>query len=367
MQWTLVDTDEPGFNKVIEVRFNGNDPSDLVNTNGWFGVTAADSIATVDLTEFAQGALTFDMRILQNGTVPNLLEFHMECHWPCHSAEAQVLDPPQLNKWQTYTFSMEQLIQSGLDITQVNHLMVFKPTWNLQFGQYIIQLDNIRLTKHVPEEEVGQECANHSSAVLFDDCFSSHWVVGVEDDAEKQIYFDGDDALPNTHFSIIDLDDGLHNNVIDIQYFQVTGFSTFQFYPTIEGVAPPAGIKTADLSTYGEGYLAFDLRILDYGLSQLGLFLTLHCDWPCRSRYFPVANTTGINSNGLSEYPLKIVDQQWYEVKIPVADLTADNLDSTHPELDLTIVDTIVLAPGWASSTELMGFHFQIDNVRFEP
>lgn len=365
LKWTVVDTKEPGFNNVIEVTFNNNDPDDLVNDNGWFGVVAAEDGSDLDLSEFARGALAFDMRIVQNGAIPNLLEFHMECYWPCHSTESPVLDPSELNKWQTYVFPMERLIATGLDITHVNHLFVFKPTWNLQVGQYVIQLDNIRLSKHIPEEEV-QECANHSSAMLFDDCFSSHWVVGVEDDAEQETYFNGDDALPKTHFGLVDIGDGSNNKVIDIHYFQATGFSAFNFYPLAEGAVPPEGLTTTDLTVFQEGYIAFDLRILDYGLSELGLFLTIQCDWPCRSRYFPVANRVGAATDP-SGFPLKIVDQQWYQVKIPMAELTADNLDDTHPELDLSAVDKVVFAPGWASSTELMGFHFQIDNVRFEP
>jgi hypothetical protein len=146
VEWTVVETGEPGFGRVMEVRFNGNDPGDLVNTNGWFGVAAdANPEATADLSRFAQGALRFDMRILQNGAEPGRLEFHMECGWPCQAAELPVSEPAVSGQWQSYVFPIEQLIASGLDITRVNHLFVFKPTWNLQTGQYIIQLDNIRL------------------------------------------------------------------------------------------------------------------------------------------------------------------------------------------------------------------------------
>ena len=62
-----------------------------------------------------------------------------------------------------------------------------------------------------------------------------------------------------------------------------------------------------------------------------------------------------------------ITDQQWYEVKIPIKDLTADNLSTDgSANLDLTKVDSFSIAPAWSSETELKGVHYQIDNVRFE-
>ncbi|HEY7772260.1 MAG TPA: hypothetical protein VIC26_03710 [Marinagarivorans sp.] len=209
-------------------------------------------------------------------------------------------------------------------------------------------------------------CQNNSESVIFDDCFSSKWLPGIWDDAEKVTFIDGEQALPNTAFFELESEFNNRGKVIDIEYFQVTGFSSFQLYPSDESSQSDAAFTVRDLSAYADGYLSFDLRILDYGQSQLGLFASFQCGWPCRSRYYPVANISGVNDNGIGEYPLQITDDAWYSVKIPIADFTADNLSPTEPDLDLSMVNTIVIAPGWASETELQGFHMQLDNIRLE-
>ena len=209
-------------------------------------------------------------------------------------------------------------------------------------------------------------CQNTSDTVIFDDCFSSKWLPGVWDDTQKVTFIDGEQALPNTVFFERDAEFDNRGNVIDIEYFQVTGYSSFQLYPSDTSTQTDAAFTVRDLSAYADGYLSFDLRILDYGQSQLGLFASFQCGWPCRSRYYPVANTSGVNNNGIGEYPLQITDDGWYAVKIPIADFTADNLSPTDPDLDLSMVNTIVIAPAWASETELQGFHMQLDNIRLE-
>lgn len=202
---------------------------------------------------------------------------------------------------------------------------------------------------------------------VFADCLASAWQVAVYDDVEQETFFTGEAALPNTFFQTIDLDDGDYGNVIDIEYFQITGFSSFQLYPSVTQSGSADDFTTVDLSAYENGVLSFDLRILDYGMSELGLYVTLQCGWPCRSRYFPVANQSGFNTIGLGEFPLLVDDAEWRHLEIPLSYFMADNGDPSAPNLDITAVNTIVFAPAWASDTELQGFHFQIDNIEFKP
>lgn len=206
-----------------------------------------------------------------------------------------------------------------------------------------------------------------TSDQIFTDCLSENWQMAVYDGFEQATFIDAGNALPNTFFQTLDSGESQYGQVVGVEYFQVTGYSQFQFNPS----SPPADstddFTSVDLSAYQNGVLAFDLRILDYGMSELGLFVTMQCGWPCRSRYFPVANKTGINGNGLGIFPLLIDDRDWWHIEIPLAYFLADNGDPSAPNLDITAINTIIFAPAWSSDTELQGFHFQIDNIEFIP
>ncbi len=148
VQWQLVNTGDV-HNQVIQATFNANDPFDEANDNGWIGLSVGtDETQYVNLSEFAKGAVLFDMRVIQNGKVPNNFDFKIECIYPCTSAQFALEQPSELLQWKTYTFTFPQLIETGLDITHVNNLFIFKPLWGEQQGQYIVQLDNIRFAKN---------------------------------------------------------------------------------------------------------------------------------------------------------------------------------------------------------------------------
>ena len=94
VQWSKVSLADTAHKDVIQVTFNANDPNELVNDNGWFGVAASiTESASVDLSEFATGSISFDLRIIQNGQIADNLDFKMECGYPCTSQEFWVPDP----------------------------------------------------------------------------------------------------------------------------------------------------------------------------------------------------------------------------------------------------------------------------------
>lgn len=214
-----------------------------------------------------------------------------------------------------------------------------------------------------PQPEPG--CV-YDPATVFQDCINGAWIPSIWEDATQQLVLAPENASANLEWSLVNLQDGVRNNVIDVELYQLTGFADFAFRAIAEDGTTSDDLVEFDLSAYAEGDLVFDLKILDYGLSELGMFMHVQCGWPCRSQYLPVANTTGLNAIAPTGFPLLLETGVWVEVRIPVEYLTNDNLSVTDPNLNLAAVNVMVFSPPWASATEQTGWHFQLDNIRFE-
>lgn len=146
IQWDVLETNDANHEKVIQVVFNALDENDQQQDNGWFGISTSQNNRTTDLSGFENGALSFDMRIIQNGTIHKNLLVKAECKFPCGAKDFALEDPP-IGVWENYKVPMKYLVDGGLDIKNVNNLFVIAPNWRMQLGQYIIQLDNIKLEK----------------------------------------------------------------------------------------------------------------------------------------------------------------------------------------------------------------------------
>lgn len=146
INWYLVETGETGHDTVIEIHFGANDPNNEVNANGWFGIGApnngnSDLVANMDLSQYANGSISFDYRHIDGaGTV---VELGMECGYPCTSERKTMLTDFD---WQTMTVSIAALAEAGADLTRLNVPFMFLSQWGSQRWN-IFQIDNIRLSQ----------------------------------------------------------------------------------------------------------------------------------------------------------------------------------------------------------------------------
>lgn len=151
VQWQWVDSGDSNHGRVLEVSWNANDPNGSEEARGWFGLAVAGLGATegADLSRYATGALSFDLRLTYHEQPSNAAPFiaKMECIHPCSSSEIPLAGAHQSFEWQTYTLPIAQLINSGLDITRVNHAFVIQPDWFNQDHRLTLQIDNIRLSE----------------------------------------------------------------------------------------------------------------------------------------------------------------------------------------------------------------------------
>lgn len=155
VQWRPVDSGDSARGTVMEIRWNANDPNHQENGRGWFGLALPGNAATAgaDLSAYLDGAISFDMRLIYHGQ-PNAAApfiFKMECVHPCVSAELPIREGHTSFDWQTHTYTVRELVASGLNLSKVNHVFVIQPDWFNQEQDVTVQIDNIRLsTRYTP-------------------------------------------------------------------------------------------------------------------------------------------------------------------------------------------------------------------------
>lgn len=358
IKWQILDSGSAEYTNVIDIQY-----APQSGFNALPQVRPAGIWSSIDMSAYAGGTIQFDVRVLDWGVNVDGLELKIECYWPCESA-AIPLEINAANEWQHIVISVDELAQSGADLTNLDVAFQVYPIWDQQAGVHY-QLDNIRWSHEPPPPPAEYPC-EYDASVVFQDCITAAWIPSIYENNTQELVLAPAESTENAEWSVVDLQDGVRNNVIDVRFFQNTGFADFSFRAIAENGSTHEDLTNFDLSAYANGDFVFDLKIVDYGLSQLGMFMHVQCGWPCRSQYLPVANTTGFNSIAPPGFPLLLETGVWVEVRVPVAYLTNDNLSVTDPDLNLSLVDVIVISPPWASATELMGFHYQLDNIRFE-
>lgn len=103
----------------------------------------------LDLSAFKHGKLVFDLRVMDFADNLNGLEVSLGCGTNCKSAPLGVY-PTQQGQWQTVSIELKDLIDSGLEISQVQTGFEIYPVDGEQNGVHL-QLDNIRLEAPIPE------------------------------------------------------------------------------------------------------------------------------------------------------------------------------------------------------------------------
>ncbi len=111
------------------------------------GILADDDVFVDASSLLASGVVQFEMKVI---TAPNDSEapwlFKIESDGASTFAELPLTDSqegaaPVTGEWQTYTFTLQQLSDAGLDVSYIDVLMVF-PAWDRGNGA-VYRLDNI--------------------------------------------------------------------------------------------------------------------------------------------------------------------------------------------------------------------------------
>ena len=140
VQWAS--KSETGRGSVIEVSWNKSDRKNTRADNGWFGMNV--QTAGNDLSAYKDGAISFDLKILNNTDVNVPLFVRLECGPTCRSDDF-VIRPSRLGSdWRTFTLPLVLFSASGMDLSKALRFLIW-PQWGKQEHYVQLQLDNIRL------------------------------------------------------------------------------------------------------------------------------------------------------------------------------------------------------------------------------
>ncbi len=137
LEFDLVETDDEQHGTVIEVTFNTNE-----------AVIHFQAQAPYDLSDWSEGTVEFDMRVIDLGSAAAGFTMRVDCDHPCSSGDFP-LDDPVGGAWTHYAVPISELLagaRSSLDLARVNTPLAIFPTWGSQDG-VVMQLDNVAWTR----------------------------------------------------------------------------------------------------------------------------------------------------------------------------------------------------------------------------
>ena len=277
-----------------------------------------------DMTEYAEGALRFDIRVLDPGVNTAGMVMKVDCFYPCSSGD-QALGTVGLEGWQTVQVNVSQLVEGGLDVTQVNTGLVIFPAFGETSG-VVYQLDNVewRADDTPPVQAREQK-------VFVDGEVDPLWNRGIAGFDEAISYNScvggGGAGCPNLAWELVQ--DEERGEVLEISHgAQFAGL----FFESSEG---------RDLSDFAPGYLTFDIKVIEEGQNYAGFVMKADCFFPCSSGDQAVGNV-GLDG--------------WETVRVPVTQLAAGGLNLFRVNTGLTIFPVF---------GETEGVIYRLDNVRW--
>jgi hypothetical protein len=132
---------ESSQNKVIDIHYGNNSIYSTIPRL----LNNPSLVNGVDLSEYANGSLQFDLKVIDPGVNNPSIQLIIECAWPCAST-FDIIEPGPLNTWKSFEIPVAHLIDRGLDIEKITTGFQIMPEWTTQNGVHL-QVDNIRWVK----------------------------------------------------------------------------------------------------------------------------------------------------------------------------------------------------------------------------
>lgn len=148
IKWQVVDSGSVEHSQVIDIRY-----TEQSGFNALPRIRPAGVFSAIDMSEYAGGTIQFDIRVLDWGNNNDGLEFKIECFWPCESGYLP-LQIETLDEWQHIVISVDELVQSGAVLSNLDIVFQVYPIWDQQAGVHY-QLDNIRWSLEPPPDDPG--------------------------------------------------------------------------------------------------------------------------------------------------------------------------------------------------------------------
>lgn len=228
---------------------------------------------------------------------------------------------PVVGQWQTYTFSLQSLSDAGLDLSNIDVLMVF-PTWGASDGA-VYRVDNVTIA-----QEGGPGLPQ---LVLFQDSVNPDWAPW--------------DCCGGSDPAIKTDEDTAHGKAVEF---------SIGSQATVMGFAPPADSEISfDASALSnDGVVQFDMKIINTPNDA-------SADW-----MFKIESTGGTqNGNTGADVELTLAESQegadpvagvWQTYTFSISDLSAAGLD-------ISDITTVMIFPAWGAGD---GALYRVDNAK---
>lgn len=278
------------------------------------GILADDDVYLDASSLLANGVVQFEMKVT---SMPNdagaAWKFKIESNDAGEAVELDLTDSqegaaPALDTWQTYTYSLQQLFDAGLDISGIDVLMVF-PAWGSGEGA-VYRLDNVKIYEPAAPDNV-----------LFIDDVADGWSI-----------WDCCGGSTPT----VQVDDASHGNTAEY----VIGAS-----PTVMGILADDGVYMDASAILASGVVKFDMKVTSMPNDAAAV-------WKFK-----------IESNDAGEaVELDLTDSQ--EGAAPTLDTWQTYTYSLQQlfdaGLDISAIDVLMVFPAWGSGE---GAEYRLDNV----
>lgn len=282
------------------------------------GLLADDDVYLDASSLLANGVVQFEMKVL---TAPNdanaVWKFKIEAGDTSSAVEldlsaSQEGAVPAVGEWQTYTYSLESLFDAGLEIDQIDVLMVF-PAWGSGEGA-VYRLDNVMIydPSSVPAPQ---------GIVIYDDAQHADWAIwdccGGSTPTEEQ-------------------DDAEHNMVAEF----VIGSA-----PTVMGFLASDDVYYDANAILANGVVTFEMKVVN-APNDAG------AAWKFK---IESGDATAAVELGLSDSQEGVdpVVGEWQTYTFPLQDLF-------DAGLDISAIDVLMVFPAWGTGE---GAVYRIDNV----
>ncbi len=307
--WQEVASDDAERGNVLQVSFG---------TAGADGLLYIQSGQPVNLTEYSDGALVFDLKVLDYAETTSGISYKIDCIYPCTTGD-QVLGVVADGVWETITVPVQDLINRGLSITSVNTGIVIYPTWGDQQG-VTLQLDNVRWLKEMPggAGSGGETPTVGGGVVIYGDAADENWSLW--------------DCCGGAVYEEVAVDG--RGNVAQF---------TFNSTATVSGAKAFQSHDASELAATGT--LEFDLLVVSHPTDTSG-------EW--------LLKVEGISNQIFAEMPLSDSNEGvapeegvWQHYTFDLSALEADGLN-------LSAINIIMVFPTWGTGD---GAVYQIDNL----
>lgn len=308
VQWSLVESADAERGMVLDVRFG---------TDGADGLLYFQSASPINFEDFVDGALVFDVKVVDYAQTTSGLSFKIDCIYPCTTGD-QVLGVVGDGEWETITVPVSELVGAGLDVNTVNTGLVIYPTWGDQQGVNFL-VDNVRWEKTISGPQPEPTPSIEGEVVVYGDAADSNW-------------------------SLWDCCGGaVYEEVAETDRGNVAQF-TFNNTATVAGAK---AFETHDASSLTNGTLEFDLKVVSQPSNS-------SAEWMIK-----VESSQQIFAELLlsdSNEGVAPVEGEWQHYTFDLSALEADGLN-------LSMINIIMIFPTWDQAD---GAIYQLDNLQIK-